>query len=412
MFQPVSLFIGLRYSRSQNRAGFVSFITFFSIAGILLGVASLITVVSVMNGFEGQLKQRILGLVPHVVVESKDQQLTSWQQLSQQLSEQEHVIAATPYIESESLLQSASQLRGVLLQGIFPEFEPDISSIANNMQVGSLNELKAGEYQIIMGVGLAHDLGLRIGDKVRIVLPTKTIFTPMGRVPVQRTFTLIGAFQVGSQVDEQMVLVHGQDAAKLLRLKGDGVDKIRLYLDDAFMASKTVANLAQKTEFADLTYSTWSKSQGQLFQAVQIEKNMMWLMLSLIVAVAAFNIVSSLVMVVIDKQGEIGILQTLGMKPKQILQIFITQGMVNGLWGTLIGAVVGVVFALNINAVLSLFGMNVMGNGFAMQTLPIELRYQQVLVIVALALLMSFIATLYPAYRAYKTQPAEVLRHE
>ena len=412
MFQPVSLFIGLRYSRSQNRSGFVSFITFFSIAGILLGVAALITVVSVMNGFEGQLKQRILGLVPHVVISSQQQQFAHWNEHIVHLNKHPHILAATPYIESEALVQSPTQLRGVLMQGVYPEHELGASSIAQSMQSGEFTASQAGKYKMIMGVKLARELGVRIGSKVRLVLPTKTIFTPMGRVPVQRTFTLAGVFNMGSQVDDKMIIIHGQDAARLLRKKGDGIDKIRLYLDDAFNAELVADELQAQQKYQDLEISTWVQSQGNLFQAVQIEKNMMWLMLSLIVAVAAFNIVSALVMVVIDKQGEIGILQTLGMTPFAILKIFITQGMLNGLWGTFLGAIVGVLITLNINTVLSLFGVNILGSGFVMQSLPIDLQMSQVFIIIGSALLMSFSATLYPAYRASQTQPAEVLRYE
>ncbi|KGJ87461.1 lipoprotein-releasing ABC transporter permease subunit [Thalassotalea sp. ND16A] len=413
MFQPVSLFIGFRYSRSQNRSGFVSFITFFSIAGILLGVASLITVASVMNGFEGQLKQRILGLVPHVLVQSTEKGgIDNWPELISQLETAEQVQGATPYLESEAFIQSPDKLSGVLMQGIYPEHEQQYSLLNDNMQVGQLADLIAGEYRVIMGVALARKLGIRIGEQVRIALPNKTIFTPMGRVPVQRKFTLVAVFHLGSQVDDHMVLIHGQDAARLLRKDKASVDNIRLYLDDAFDAKLIAQQFADKADLAHLKFTTWDKSQGNLFAAVQIEKNMMWLMLGLIVAVAAFNIVSALVMVVIDKQGEIGILQTLGLKPRQVLQIFITQGMVNGFWGVLLGSLLGVIFTLNINSVLSLFGVNILGSGFVMQTLPIDLQYPQVIIIIITALLMSFTATLYPAYRASKTQPAEVLRHE
>ncbi|WOH38791.1 lipoprotein-releasing ABC transporter permease subunit [Thalassotalea fonticola] len=412
MFQPVSLFIGYRYSRSQSRSGFVSFITFFSIAGILLGVAALISVASVMNGFEGQLKQRILGLVPHVVVQAKQHSINDWRELISKLEAQPLVKGATPYLESESFIQSPSKLQGVLMQGIYPEFEQKYSLLAEKMQVGQLTDLEAGKYQMIMGVSLARKLGIRIGDKIRLALPNKTIFTPMGRVPVQRKFTLIGVFHIGSQVDDHMVIIHGQDAARLLRKDKDSVDNVRLYLTDAFDAQPLAEKFKLHSEFSHLNFTTWDKSQGNLFAAVRIEKNMMWLMLSLIVAVAAFNIVSALVMVVIDKQGEIGILQTLGLQPKQVLQIFITQGMVNGLWGVTLGSIIGVIFTLNINSVLSLFGVNIMGSGFVMQTLPIDLQYQQVVIIILSALVMSFTATLYPAYRASKTQPAEVLRNE
>ncbi|TKB44113.1 lipoprotein-releasing ABC transporter permease subunit [Thalassotalea mangrovi] len=411
MFQPVSLFIGLRYSRSQNRSGFVSFITFFSIAGILLGVTALITVVSVMNGFEGQLKKRILGLVPHAVL-SAPEPIENWRQVAEQLQANPQVLKATPYLESESLVQSASQLKGVLMQGIFPEYEKDSSIIAENMQVGRLEDLVAGEYNMVIGASLARELDVRAGDKIRLLLPTKTIFTPMGRVPVQRTFTLSGIFYLGSQVDNQMVLIHGQDAARLLRLDSDGVSNIRLYLDDAFRAKELVSDLQVAPMNEEFQFTTWDKTQGNLFAAVKVEKNMMWLMLSLIIAVAAFNIVSALVMVVIDKQGEIGILQTLGMSPQGVLKIFMTQGMVNGIWGTILGCIAGVLVTSNLNSLLSVFGVNVLGSGFIMQQLPVELRWQQVVIILLSALLMSFLATLYPAYRASKTQPAEVLRNE
>lgn len=412
MFQPVSLFIGFRYSRSQSRSGFVSFITFFSIAGILLGVASLITVVSVMNGFEGQLKQRILGLVPQVVIHTKTEQLNDWPDLVNRLQQHPQIKGATPYIESEAFIQSPTKLEGVLMQGVYPEYEQKFSLLNDNMQAGRLADLTPGQYKMVMGVSLARKLGIRIGEKIRLALPNKTIFTPMGRVPVQRTFTLAGVFHIGSQVDDHMVVIHGQDAARLLRKDKDSIDNIRLYLLDAFDALPLAKQLSLKDEYQHLTFTTWDKSQGNLFAAVQLEKNMMWLMLSLIIAVAAFNIVSALVMVVIDKQGEIGILQTLGLKPRQVLQIFITQGMVNGFWGVCLGSIIGVIFTLNINTVLSLFGVNVLGNGFVMQTLPIDLQYSQVLIIILSALAMSFSATLYPAYRASKTQPAEVLRNE
>ncbi|QBY03167.1 lipoprotein-releasing ABC transporter permease subunit [Thalassotalea sp. HSM 43] len=411
MFQPVSLFIGYRYSRSQSRSGFVSFITFFSIAGILLGVASLITVVSVMNGFEGQLKQRILGLVPHVVINKQQQAFTNVDLLISQYSKDPRVKGATPYLESEAFIQAPGKLQGVLVQGVYPEFEKQHALVAQKMQVGNLDTLQSGQYNLIVGMALARKLGVKIGDKLRIALPNKTIFTPMGRVPVQRTFTLSGVFQVSSQVDEHMVLIHAQDAARLMRKPKDYVDNIRLYLYDAFDADAVKAGLVNNAN-GKFDITTWNASQGNLFAAVQIEKNMMWLMLSLIVAVAAFNIVSALVMVVIDKQGEIGILQTLGMKRHQILHIFITQGMVNGLWGTILGAIAGVLLTLNINSILSFFGVNILGSGFVAQTLPIDLKAEQVVVIVASAILMSLTATLYPAYRASKTQPAEVLRNE
>jgi lipoprotein-releasing system permease protein len=341
MFQPVSLFIGLRYSRSKKRTGFISFITFFSTVGILLGVASLITVVSVMNGFEGELKKRILGIVPHVIVSqsldsSTANSFTSWPILRDQLLKQKHVNQVTPFLSSEALIQSSSNLQGVLLQGIMPKFEQ--SNIINqHMLYGSLESLSTQAYSIVIGQTLARKLNVSLQDTVRLVLPNQTIFTPMGRIPMQRKFIVSGIFDVGSQVDDSMVYVHSKYGAKLLRRKGDGIDQLRLYLDDAFNAKQVVSALSSVNNslipLNTLMFTTWNDTQGALFSAVNMEKKMMWLMLSLIVAVAAFNIVSALVMVVVEKQGEIGILQTLGLSRSGIVKIFITQGMVNGLWG-------------------------------------------------------------------------------
>jgi lipoprotein-releasing system permease protein len=420
MFQPVSLFIGLRYSRSKNRTGFISFITFFSTVGILLGVASLITVVSVMNGFEGELKKRILGIVPHVIISqelngTKKENFLSWPALREQLLQQEHVTQVTPFLSSEALIQSSKNLQGVLLQGIIPEFEQN-NIINNNMLSGSLNSLSEHPYSIVIGQSLARKLKVTLNDTVRLVLPNKTIFTPMGRIPVQRKFVIRGIFDVGSQVDASMVYVHSESGAKLLRRKGDGIDQLRLYLDDAFNAAQVVnklmaTNLDTPKE-SNLVFTTWNESQGALFSAVNMEKKMMWLMLSLIVAVAAFNIVSALVMVVVEKQGEIAILQTLGLSRADIVKIFITQGMVNGLWGVSLGSIFGVLTALNLNEILSTLGLNILGGGYAVQALPVQLELVNVVVIIFSALIMSFLATLYPAFQASKTQPAEVLRNE
>lgn len=412
MFQPVSFFIGLRYSRSRKSSGFVSFITFFSIVGIVLGVASLITVVSVMDGLEGEQKRRILGLVPHIVVANQPQQnkknaLPTWQTLREQLLLTPKVNEVTPLLESEALIQANSgALRGVLIQGIMPEFEQH-NIVNNSMVSGHLDNLSTQRFAIVIGQSLARQLDVDLGDKIRLTLPNKTVFTPMGRIPVQRTFTIAGIFSVGSQVDEGLVYIHSKDGAKLHRQRGDGVEKLRLYLDDAFAAEQVVIGLKQ--QYPQYNFTTWRDTQGALFSAVRMEKNMMWLMLSLIIAVAAFNIVSALVMVVIEKKGEISILQTLGLDRLGVVKIFITQGLVNGFWGVTIGTVVGAILTLNLNTIFTLLGVNLLGAG---QTLPVELSMNNVFNIVLSALAMSFIATLYPAYQASLTEPAEVLRNE
>ncbi|REL36279.1 lipoprotein-releasing ABC transporter permease subunit [Thalassotalea euphylliae] len=405
MFQPVNWFIGLRYSQSRSRTGFVSFITFFSIAGILLGVASLITVVSVMNGFENELKTRVLGLVPHITVET---QLND-ESLRQDLLALPEVARVTPLEETEALVQSATGMSGILIQGINPSLEQD-SIIASHMIAGSLADLAPSKYQLVIGQALARQLNVTIGDKMRLILPSRTMFTPMGRVPMQRNFTIAGVFNLGSQVDDTVVYLHHSDARKIMRKRSGDEQLLRVYLHDAFDVSLVTPKLLAK--WPNLELATWQQSQGTLFSAVKMEKNMMWLMLGLIVAVAAFNIVSALVMVVNDKQGEISILQTMGMDKSGIIQIFITQGMVNGAWGVVLGTALGLLLTVVLNPMLAVFGINIFGAGYVSQTLPIVLAWQDVGIIVIGAFIMSFIATLYPAYRASQTLPAEVLRNE
>ncbi len=405
MFQPVSFFIGLRYSKSQSHSGFISFITFFSIAGILLGVASLITVVSVMNGFESELKKRILGIVPHVIV-TADSVNSPFNEV---LAAHTHITKVTPFIELEALVQSPKQLQGVLVHGVEPALEEE-SLLSNSIINGDIKQLSERPYQAIIGRALARRLDVTIGQPIRIVLPNQTQFTPMGRVPMQRTFIVAGIFHIGSQVDDSVVYISMRDANKLSRQKNSEDKQFRLYLDDPFQADFVVEQL--KRQLPNAQYSIWKQSQGALFSAVKMEKNMMWLMLSLIVAVAAFNIVSALVMVVNDKQGEIGILQTLGMSRVDIIKIFMTQGLVNGCWGVALVTLLGLALTFGLNPIMAALGLNVFGQGYASQSLPILVEVSDIVLIVVSAFLMSLIATLYPAYRASQTQPAEVLRNE
>ena len=406
MFQPVSVYIGLKYSRSSQGKGFISFITFFSIIGIVLGVASLITVVSVMDGLEQEQKRRVLGLVPHVLMSTDQRHIDNWRDLQRDIVTLPEVIQVTPFQESEALIQSKTALQGVLVHGIMPEFEQH-NIINSSMEYGQLSKLDTQPFSIVLGQALARKLNVSLGNTVRLTLPNKTIFTPMGRVPVHRTFTVVGIFNVGSQVDEAMVFIEIKDGAKLHRNKSDGVNQLRLYLDDAFKAEHLISQLSLK--YPNFKFVSWQESQGALFAAVSMEKNMMWLMLSLIIAVAAFNIVSALVMVVIDKQGEISILQTLGLDRSGIVKIFITQGLTNGIFGVILGVTLGVILTLNLNTLFSLLGVNLLGAG---QELPVAINPMDILIIVSSALVMSFLATLYPAYRAAQTQPAEVLRNE
>ena len=412
MFQPVSLFIGLRYSRSKSRTGFVSFITFFSVSGILLGVAALIVVVSVMNGFENELKTRILGLVPQVVISHQQQHFDNWQAVRTKLLTEPHVQRVSPLVSMEALVQSRTGLEGIVVQGIMPAYEQQ-SMVQQNMVAGSLSSLTATGFNVVLGHALAQKLKVDIGQSVRLIVPNSMMFTPMGRIPVQRNFKVTGIFNVGSQIDDSLVFIHSHAAAKLLRRKGDGIHQLRLYLDDAFNAQQVANALISKAYLPkQVNISTWNASQGALFSAVKMEKSMMWLMLSLIVAVAAFNIVSALVMVVIEKQGEIAILQTLGLNRSAIVRVFMTQGLINGLWGVTLGVILGVVLTMNINQLISIFGVHLFGAGYGVQLLPTDLKITNVAVITSSALFMTFLATLYPAYRASQTQPAKVLRNE
>ena len=408
MIQPVSLFIGLRYSRARAKSGFISFITFFSIIGILLGVSALITVVSVMNGFEDELKKRVLGIVPHVIVQSTAP-IEEYDKLITSFVEHPRVVSVAPIIESQALIQSAQGLKGILLTGIMPEYE-QYNLVAHNMLFGKLSALDDTGYNVVIGQSLAHQLRVTAGDNIRIVLPNQTRFTPMGRVPVQRTFKVVGIFSVGSQVDDSVAYIQLAKANRLMRKAPEYVEQLRLYLDDAFAATSVGEDYAQVLAPYDVKY--WQQTQGALFSAVKMEKRMMWLMLSLIIAVAAFNIVSALVMVVIDKQGEISILQTLGLDRLAIVKIFITQGMVNGFWGTILGCIFGLLLTFNINDILATLGINLLGGAYGNQQLPILFQFSDLVFIVVGAFSLTFLATLYPAYRASQTLPAQVLKHE
>ena len=406
MFHPISLFIGMRYAGLRRRGGFVSFITLFSVIGILLGVLALVVVVSVMNGLEGDLKKRILGAVPQVVVSDSDQRLSQWQPLQQQIAQVPQVQRVSPFIEAQAMIQSPGQLEGVMLQGIYPEHESQ-SVLSQHMIYGELSALDKG-YGLVMGYALSRKLGVSPGDKVRLVVPSASRFTPLGRVPAQRLFTIVGLFEMGSEVDQQLVYLHGEKARRLLNYAKGQITGLRLYLDDAFNA-KAVSQHVGTLIGEEYQVRDWTRTHGTLFQSVKMEKNMIWLMLTLIVAVAAFNVVSALVMLVMDKQGEIAILKTLGLSASKILLLFVFQGAFYGVVGACCGAILGVVGASNLNAVINLLGLSVFSYG---QGLPIQVEITQVVMILVSAIAMSLIATLYPAYRASQTQPAQALRYE
>ncbi len=408
MFYPLSLFIGLRYTKSKRNNKFVSFVSLFSTGGITLGVLALITVLSVMNGFEHELKTRILGAVPHAIISNESQALSDWQQQIPELLKIDRVKSVEPVVRGEAIVQTQSSLQGVVFEGIVPEvYGSDV--IKSNIHTGSLTDLKAGSYHIIIGQSLARQLNVSLGDKVRIISARGSRFTPLGRMPSQRNFTVAGLFKVGSDVDKQLVLMHAQDAARLIRIANEQVTGLRLYLDDPFdIQSWTAPVLKEGQNLTD-----WRKTHGELFAAVKMEKNMIWLLLCLIISVAAFNILSSSVMVVSDKNAEVAILKTLGISGKTLNLIFIIQGAWSGIIGALIGTALGLLLSSYINETMSFLGLHLLSNASGgARLLPVLYQPLQIFVIMFGAMLLSLLATLYPAYRAGKVSPVEALRYE
>jgi len=411
MYRPVPLFIGLRYTRAKRRNHFISFISLTSILGLTLGVAVLIVVLSVMNGFDRELQRRILGMVPQASVLGY-RPFDDWQALIEKARAHEGVEAAAPFIQLQGLLSNKGVVDSAFITGVEPDYEKDVSILPQHMDAGSLNDLKPGDFNIILGSALARKLGLALGDKVTLVLPEAAI-TPAGIVPRFKRFTLIGVFHVGAELDGMVGFVHIEDAARLARMKGE-VEGVRLRVKDLFQAgaiSWDLANAEQGKYYA----SDWTRTHGTLFNAIKMEKTMMALLLMLIVAVAAFNIVSSLVMVVTDKKADIAILRTLGASPGTIMGVFMVQGCVIGVFGTLAGMALGIAIALNIsdffNWLEKVTDTKLMAQYFV-NYLPSELRWENVVFIAGMGFLMSFLATLYPALKASKVQPAEALRYE
>lgn len=411
MFKPISLFIGLRYTRAKRNNRFISFISLISMIGLTLGVATLITVLSVMNGFDRELKNRVLGMIPQATV-SSEQMIGDWQSMTAKLEQYPHVKGAAPFIPLQGMITAQGQVSGIMVNGIEPQYEKKVSIVQNFMVDGSLEQLKSGEFGIIIGAKLANAMGLAIGDKVTLVLPEATP-SPAGVVPRFKRFTVVGVFDTGSEVDGSFGYIHLHDAGVLLRLP-EGTQSIRLKLDDLF-AAPTVVRQILKDMPNGYYGSDWTMTQGNLFSAIQMEKAMVSLLLFLIVVVAAFNIVSSLVMVVTDKKADIAILRTLGASPRMITQVFMVQGTVIGVIGTLAGTVLGVILATSISGILgwinNVLGLNLFAAYFV-HYLPSQLIWSDVLVIVAVSLALSFLATIYPAMRAAKIQPAEALRYE
>jgi lipoprotein-releasing system permease protein len=415
MRTPYELFTGLRYTRAKRRNHFISFISATSIVCIALGVATLIVVLSVMNGFESELRKRILGMAAHATISAPNGEMTNWQSVATKARENPAVLAAAPYIEGQAMLRVGDQLSGTLLQGIDPAQETQVSDIANHMKAGRLDDLKPGSYRIVIGVELAEQLGVDVGDKVDLMIPQATA-TPAGILPRFRRFTVAGVFQVGMyEYDRGLVLLNLEDAAALYRMEGK-VSGVRLKLRDLYQAPRVAREIARS--LPGIYYvSDWTRQHVNYFKAVATEKTVMFLILSLLVGIAAFNIVSTLVMVVQEKQADIAILRTLGASPRSIMAIFMVQGSVIGVVGTVAGVALGVLLALNVETLMPIL-QAATGHQFLdpsiyyISDLPSRLEKTDVIKISLLALGLGFFSTLYPAWRAARVQPAEALRYE
>ena len=415
MRNPYELYAGLRYTRAKRRNHFISFISLASMFGIAIGVTALITVLSVMNGFERELRTRILGMASHATISALRGGLSDWPVVAQLAARNPQIEGLAPYIEGEGMLKQGADLSGTLLRGILPEEEAKVSEIVYHMKVGKLGDLVAGEYRIVIGKELATALAVEPGDKVDLMIPQASV-TPAGVLPRFRRFTVAGVFEVGMyEFDRGLVLIHLADAQSLYRM-GDQVTGVRLKLHDLFQAPQVSRELAG--QLPGIYYvSDWTRQHANYFRAVRTEKMVMFIILSLIVGVAAFNIVSTLVMVVQDKQADIAILRTLGAKPGSIMAIFMVQGSVIGIFGTILGVVGGVTLALNVPVLVPLLEQ-LMGQQFLapdvyyISDLPSELKWSDVSRIASLSLALGLLSTLYPAWRASRTQPAEALRYE
>ncbi len=415
MFQPFTLFVGVRYTKAKRRNNFISFISLVSMMGIALGVMALITVLSVMNGFEKEVRDRILSMVSHVTITNYQGPIKYWEGLADIASDNKHVIGVAPYTEGQVMLVNGDKVTGALIRGIVPTEEPKVSEIDQSMKIGELVDLKKGDYGIVLGHELARFLRISVGEKVTVVTPQANI-TPVGMIPRIKRFTVKGIYEIGMyEYDRTMAIIHINDAGKLFRHK-DKVTGVRLKLDDLFNSRLVKSQLEQKI---DIQYwiSDWTKKHANYFKAVKTEKAVMFIILMLIIAVAAFNIVSTLVMMVTDKLSDIAILRTLGASPNQIMQIFLVQGVMIGIIGTIIGVLLGVTLSLNIDTIVpaieQLFNTQFLpAELYYISSVPSDLKQQDVIKITFISLAISIIATLYPAYRASRVDPAEALRYE
>jgi lipoprotein-releasing system permease protein len=412
---PYEWLIGTRYLRSTHRRGFVSFVALMSVFGLMLGVATLITVLSVMNGFERELRNRILSVTSHATLSSIDGPMADWRSVQRAALKQQGVLAAVPYVEEQSMLANGVNVVGATVRGVLPEEERRATGLAQHLTAGRLEDLQAGQYRVILGSALARELQAHVGSHVVLIAPEGTA-TPTGVVPRMRRFQVTGIFQSGMyEFDRGLALVHLDDAARLYRL-GDRVTGIRLALQDPLQAPTAVRRLAIGLG-GGFYVSDWTRNHVNFFRSIELTKSMMFVILLMIVAVAAFNIVATLVMIVKEKQTDIAILRTLGAGPRNVLATFALQGVTIGLAGTGLGAALGALLSHNLESIVAslerLLGTHFLdASVYYMSDLPAYVEGMDVLRVCSVAFLLCAIATLYPAWRASRTAPAEALRHE
>ena len=415
---PYELLIGWRYTRAgraTRRNGFISFISGVSMLGIALGVAALIIVLSVMNGFQKEVRDRMLGVVSHIeVYAAGGQALVNVQRTLDEVRANPQVVGAAPFIAAQALLARGEDMKGVLVRGIDPAIEHEVTDLASGEQAAVLKQLVSGDFGVVLGAELARSLGVRTGDKVTLVAPSGQV-TPAGVVPRLKQMTVMGTFDSGHyEYDSAMAFTHWEDAAKVFRLEGPS--GVRLKLQDLHQA-REVATVLSRSLTGDLYIRDWTRQNRTWFAAVQVEKRMMFIILTLIVAVAAFNLVSTLVMTVTDKRADIAILRTLGASPGSIMGIFVVQGAMVGVIGTVAGLLLGLGIAFNIDVIVPALEQ-ALGASFLpkdiylISRMPSDPQQADIVPVAIIALVLAFLATLYPSWRAAQVNPAEALRYE
>ena len=415
MFKPLSIAIGLRYTRAKRRNHFISFISLIAMLGVALGVAALITVLSVMNGFEKELRTRILGMTSHALITHASGTLKNWQQLQSTVDNFPDVVDSAPFIEGQAMLSTDNRVRGTLVRGINPNLEPRVSTISNKIIQGDLNALTPNSFNVMIGKDLATAMGVMMGDKITLITP-HVMATPAGIMPRLKQLNIAGIFKVGMyEYDSALVMTNINDAATLFRIP-DGATGLRLKLQNVYQAPQISYQLSAHLP-SNHRVIDWTYQHANFFRALKTEKTVMFVILTLIVAVAAFNIVSTLIMMVTDKQADIAILRTLGMLPRDIMAIFIVQGSLIGMFGTLIGVISGVALSYNVEALVAylekLLGYQFLpADVYYISNLPSDLQWSDVTVISTVAFILSLLSTLYPSWRATKIKPAEALRYD